>query len=154
MSRNVVISFADAIATIWNIVYDQNTSKKSVKLHKKQFLNYDLCFLWCFWRKTGKNTNTGAIYEYFVICSRFEGAIYEGAIHETLQYCTEICQNISKLFRNKGISWSWWWWMMMMPITLHDSIKFDPPRSCQNLSESSLSGKACTASPIRSKAEH
>ncbi len=26
MSRNVVVSFADAIATIWNIVYDQNSS--------------------------------------------------------------------------------------------------------------------------------
>ncbi len=35
MSRNVVVSFADVIATIWNIVYDQNTSKKSVKLHKQ-----------------------------------------------------------------------------------------------------------------------
>ncbi len=35
MSKNVAISFADAIATIWNIVYDQNTSKKSVKLLKQ-----------------------------------------------------------------------------------------------------------------------
>ncbi len=33
--RNAVISFADATATIWNIVYDRNTTKESVKLHEQ-----------------------------------------------------------------------------------------------------------------------
>ncbi len=35
MARNVVGSFADAVAAIWNIVYDRNTTKESVKLQQR-----------------------------------------------------------------------------------------------------------------------
>ncbi len=86
VSRNVVISFANAIATILNIFIDQNTSKNSVKLRQtKQFSNCDFSFF-----DFGEQVKTliksicfaysskMVIFErHFVICSRFTW-LYEG----------------------------------------------------------------------------
>ncbi len=53
---------------LWSKKYVEEICKTT---QIKQFLNYNFCFLWWFWRKTDKNT--GAITRQFAICTQMGG---------------------------------------------------------------------------------